>query len=206
MSEPYAAFMRLYIARPTLVSWLDAPPPDPARWGDWRDIGGRWYVGSRIQDLAEAPDADVATLCAEARSLLAHWPSNRTALRGLLREGEAAETRHFAYDPEARTFVAGTLLYDENLIPFLAFLALARGAEAALGADGGGVAAIHNYVFGDADGPTLAALGFGPGPASRLLAGAERTEAARAFQEIADAMLAEPHRLPVPVDQLDDLR
>ena len=207
MSEPYGAFVRLQIARPALVRWLDAPPPNPARWTDWRDIGGRWYLTGGVGDLEAATDADMAGYTGEARAVLAQCASTRDAFRGLIRESDTAGTRHISYDPAARGFVAGTLFYDENLVALLAFLALTRGSEDFLGPDEAGVVVIHDYVFAsDGEGVTVAALALGLGQSSHVLAKDERASAVGAFQGIADAMLSHPDKPPVPVDQLDDLR
>ena len=209
MSEPYGAFVRLKIARPNLVRWLDAPPPHPARWTDWRGIGGRWYRPGGIEDFARAADADLAATAAEAWQRLARWPSTRAALQGLIRggDGEAYAARRIAYDAGTQAFEGGSLFFDEGLIPLLAFLALVRGGEAFLGPDEAGIAVIHDYAFApEADDATVAALVLGPGRSSRLLAGAERSSAVGAFQGLANAMLAVPGTLPPAVDQLDGLR
>lgn len=209
MSEPYAAFVRLRITRPNLLRWLDAPPSDPARWTDWRAIEGRWYINEPMDELAKVTDAEMAAINRDAWLRLARWPSAREALRGLIRggDGEAFAARRITYDAENREFVGGSLLFDEGLIPFLAFLALVRGSEAVLGPNEAGVAVIHDYAIApEAEDATVAALTLGPGCSSRLLAGTERSSAVGAFQGVAGAMMTVPGALSPPVDQLDDLR
>lgn len=209
MSEPYGAFVRLRIARPNLLRWLDAPPANSTRWTDWRTIGGSWYRPGGIEDFARETDAALAVTCADAWQRLARWSTTREALRGLIRGGdrEAFAARHIAYDTRTRTFEGGSLFFDEGLIPFLAFLALVRGSEGVLGADEAGVAVIHDYAFApEAEDATVAALALGPGRASRLLGDAERSSAVGAFRDIASVMMTVPGTLPPPVDELDDLR
>ena len=38
MSEPDGAFLKLRIARPDLVRWLDSPTAPASRWLDWRAL------------------------------------------------------------------------------------------------------------------------------------------------------------------------
>ena len=209
MSEPYSAFVRLRITRPNLISWLDAPPSRPDRWTDWRAIGGLWYRPNGVEDFTDATDADMAATSADAWQRLARWPSVREALRGLIRGGDsdAFETRRLVYDESMREFEGGSFYFDESLVSFIAFLALVRGSEDHLGPDEAGVAAIHDYTFAPAaDDATAAALSLGPGRSSGLLLGAERVSAVGAFQGIANAMLADPAKLPPHVDLLDDLQ
>lgn len=207
MSERYGAFMRTRVARPTVVRWLEAPPADPARWTDWRAIGGSWYFLERISTLAEASEAEVADTLASAQALIAPFPTARAALRGLIQPGEATAARHITYDTATGEFVAGTLFYEEGLVPFLAFLALARGLADVLGPDDTGVVVIHDYVFApDEEEATAAALALGPGNTSRVLAEAESAPAVEVFRAVVDAMLADPGTLPPAIDQLDELR
>lgn len=209
MSQPYGAFVRLRIARPTLVRWLDAPPSNPARWTDWRVVGGSWYFSDGVMDFARATDAEVTATSRDAWLRLAPWPTAREALRGLIRggDGEAFDARRITYDAQTREFKGGSLYFDEGLVPFLAFLALVRGSEDFLGPDDAGVAVIHDYAFAPHDqDATVCALALGPGRSSRLLAGDERSSAVGAFQDVADALLADPGKLPPPVDHLDDIR
>ena len=209
MSEPYAAFVRLQTARSDLVRWLDAPPADPARWTDWRIIEGRWYIDEPMDELAKVTDEGMAAINHDAWQRVARCASAREALWALMRGGnsQAFEARRCTYDAGTREFVAGSLFFDEGLIPFLAFLALARGSEDFLGADGSGVMVIHDYTFApDDDDATVAALTLGPGKGSRLMTGSERSSAVGAFQSVANLMLADPNKLPPPVDQLDEIR
>ena len=209
MSEPYGAFVRLRITRANLVQWLDAPPSDPARWTDWRRIGGRWYIDGPMDEFAKVDDRGMAAINRDARARTARWGSVREALPGLIRGGSsgAFEARRITYDPVRCEFDAGSLFFDEGLIPFLAFLALVRGSEDFLGTDGSGIAVIHDYAFAPAeDEATVAALTLGPGKSSRLMSEGERSSAVGAFQEVADVMLADPGKLPPPVDQLGEIR
>ena len=92
----------------------------------------------------------------------------RAAFRGLFEHCEAANTRHITYDCVEQEFVAGSWMYDENLIAFLAFLTLVRGAEDALGPDGTGVAVIHDYGFSPAEAEATAATFVKNGRPTRL--------------------------------------
>ncbi|MEH3144304.1 MAG: hypothetical protein PGN34_02905 [Methylobacterium frigidaeris] len=207
MTEPLSAFLKLTIDRPDLVRWLDAPTPDPARWSDWRDIGGEWYL-SADRSLATISEAELSESCEAAGSILGVGNSwgihNRAALRRLL-HGSPPECCRIAYDAETRTFLAGTLLFDENLYSFLAFLTLARGAADCLGLEGRGVAVINDYVFGPAEDAT-AALELGPAGRSRLLPQGSRGDAVAVFQPLANELMTETDDPPDPVDQLDELR
>lgn len=209
MSEPYGAFTRLRITRPNLLRWLDAPPSNPARWVDWRHIGGRWYINEPMDELAKVTDEEMARINQDAWLRLARWPSAREALRGLIQgaDNDAFGARRITYDTETHEFVGGSLFFDEGLIPFLGFLALVRGSETFLGPHDAGIAVIHDYTFApEAEDATVAALALGPGRSSRVLAETEWPSAVGAFQSIANAMLADRETLPPPVDQLDDLR
>ncbi len=205
MSEPYGAFVKLRIARSDLARWLDMPPADPARWTDWREIGGQWYFGDGVKDFSEATDEEMSTRTAEARELLSHCSSVRDALRALIQDDSSHNAIRIAYDSDTGEFVAVTLFFDENLIPILAFLALVRGSEDWIGAAGSGVALIHDFVFAPSEEATIAALALGPSRSSRLLTGDDRKSAVATFQSIADTMLSNPDGPPLPVDQLDDL-
>jgi hypothetical protein len=206
MSEPYGAFVRLHVARADLVRWLETSPPDPARWTDWRDLGGRWCLDDGAEELAQATAEEMATYAREAGERLARWPTVRAAFRGLFEHCEAANTRHITYDCVEQEFVAGSWMYDENLIAFLAFLTLVRGAEDALGPDGTGVAVIHDYVFSPAEAEATAAMRLGPGKASRLLGEDEQASAVAVFQAMMDGILADLEDPPLFVDQLDEIR
>ena len=78
MSEPYGAFVRLHVARADLVHWLETSPPDPARWTDWRDLGGRWCLDDGAEELAQATAEEMATYAREAGERLARWPTMTT--------------------------------------------------------------------------------------------------------------------------------
>ena len=54
MSEPDGAFLKLRIARPDLVRWLDSPPAPASRWLDWRSIGGQWYFADGPEEIVKA--------------------------------------------------------------------------------------------------------------------------------------------------------
>lgn len=204
MSEPDGAFLKLRIARPDLVRWLDAPPARASGWVDWRDIGGQWYFDAGPEELRGISMMRLLRTMAECDAILARSATNRQALRGILNAAETPEIRHAAYDPGTQDFVAGTLTYSENLNDFIAFLALARGAAAFLAPDGHGIAVIHNYLWGDEDEQiTQAALRLGPGNASGFMDEAEGRSAGGAFQALADQMLDQTRP---PMDELDSLR
>ena len=103
MSEPYSALIKLQITRSDLVRWLDTSPADPDRWTDWRDIGGQWYLGSGVKDLADASDGELSEPIAEAKEQLSSCSTVREALRGLLQNDSPDNAIRIAYDPaEAR--------------------------------------------------------------------------------------------------------
>lgn len=203
MSEPDAAFLKLQISRASLVKWLDSPAPSASTWSDWRSIGGQWYLGG-VQEIERASEAEIRKIIVDCDARLARH-SNRTALREILKSAEAPQLARSAYDDKAQEYVAGSLTYSENLVDFIVFLAVARGAAAFLQEDGYGIAVIHNYIWGDEDARiTQAALRLGPGTTSAFLSETDRKSAAGAFQSIADEMLAnEP---PPPSDDLDLLK
>ncbi|MGO4124603.1 hypothetical protein AB4Z01_09380 [Inquilinus sp. YAF38] len=204
MSEPDGAFLKLRIARPDLVRWLDAPPARASGWVDWRDIGGQWYFDAGPEELRGISMMQLVRTMAECDAILARSATNRQALRGILNAAETPEIRHATYDPGTRDFVAGTLTYSENLNDFIVFLAIARGAAAFLAPDEHGIAVIHNYLWGDEDEQiTQAALRLGPGSASGFMDEAEGRSAGGAFQALADQMLDQARP---PLDELDTLR
>ena len=206
MSEPYGAFVKLQIARSDLARWLDTPPADPARWTDWREIGGQWHFSDGVKDLSEATGEEMSARTAEAGELLSQCSSVRDALRAFIHGDSSHNAIRSAYDSDTGEFVAVTLFFDENLVPILAFLALVRGSEDWIGAAGHGVALIHDFVFAPGDEATIAALAVGPRRSSRLLTGDDRKNTVAAFQNIADAMLSDPDGPPPLVDHLDELR
>lgn len=204
MSEPDGAFLKLRIARPDLVRWLDSPPARASGWLDWRSIGGQWYFDGGPQEIRSISMMQLVRTMAECDAMLARAGTNRQALRGILNAAEAPQIRHAAYDPRTQDFVAGTLTYSENLNDFIVFLAIARGAAAFLAPDGHGIAVIHNYLWGGEDEQiTQAALRLGPGNASGFMDEAEGRSAGGAFQALADQMLDQTRP---PVDELDSLR
>lgn len=204
MSEPDGAFLKLRIARPDLVRWLDSPPAPASRWLDWRGIGGQWYFDGGPQDIQTVPVIQLLRTIAECDATLGRAATNRQALRGILDAAEAPEFRLAAYDPGTHDFVAGTLTYSENLNDFIAFLAIARGAAAFLAPAGHGIAVIHNYLRGGEDEQiTQAALRLGPGNRSGFMDEAEGRSAGGAFQALAEQMLAGRRQ---PIDELDSLR
>jgi hypothetical protein len=204
MSEPDGAFLKLRIARPDLIRWLDAPPARASGWVDWRDIGGQWYFDAGPEELRGISMMQLLRTMAECDAILGRAATNRQALRAILNASEAPEIRHAAYHPDTQDFVAGTLTYSENLNDFIVFLAVARGAAAFLAPDGHGIAVIHNYLWGDADEQiTQAALRLGPGNASGFMDEAEGRSAGGAFEALAEQMLAGGR---TPVDELDTLR
>ena len=211
MAEPPSAFLQLRVPRANLVRWLDAPVRSAADWHDWREIGGSYHLGGGPRDLATIPDEALARTIEEADAGLATCATNRAALRAIMGFAEARFFRRCTYDEATQDFVAGTLTYDENLVRYIQFLALGRGAADALMPDGHGIALIHNYVWS----PEIAgkAIVLGPG-ATSTFAGAEAYSAAvPLFQPIAEEMLAigaevdeELDKAPMPIDVLDRLK
>ena len=170
-------------------------------------MGDAWYLYDDPHELAEATDQAVASVVDDAAALVSRWPTVRQALHGLLFGIDAYAARHFSYDESSCEFTAGTLYYEEGLLPFLAFLALARGSEDLFEAEGWGAVVIHDDVFApDEDDATAAAVMLGPERFSRVLLGDEPRAVMAIFQSIADLMLADRNTLPPPVDQLDELR
>lgn len=204
MSEPDGAFLKLRIARPDLVRWLDSPPALASRWLDWRSIGSQWYFAGGPRDIHSVSVVQLLQTIAECDVTLGRAATNRQALSSILDAAEAPEFRQAAYDPGTQDFVAGTLTYSENLNDFIVFLAIARGAAAFLAPDGHGIAVIHNYLWGGEDEQiTQAALRLGPGNQSGFMDEAEGRSAGGAFQALAEQMLAGGRPT---ADELDGLR
>jgi hypothetical protein len=207
MSEPDAAFFKLRIDRPQLIPWLDSPVPPASRWTDWRNIGGQYYFDG-VQDIKDVSERQMADRIFRSDRALRRYATNRDAVRAILKTAEAPYLKRAVYQADTQDFVAGSLTYAENLIPYMVFYAVVRGAEAFLGADGYGIAVIKNYVWGDAeDRKAQSALRLGPGARSEFMTEAERESAGGAFQSIADEMLSqEPAHPPPVIDELDTLK
>lgn len=95
-----------------------------------------------------------------------------------------------AFDQTGRTFVAGSLLYSENLTEFIVFLALARGAADRLASAGHGLAVIQNVVWGDGkEKEVTAAIRMRPNGDTQFLPAAEKSSVGPAFQAIADTRI-----------------
>ena len=214
MSEPDAVFLKLKIARPDLLRWLDAPVPRASQWSDWREIGGSWYFKGGPRDINDISDEEMLAQIAACDRTLSGMGSNRAALRQIIDGAEAPFLKRASYDAQSHEFVAGNLTYSENLLDFIEFLAVARGAASFLGSEGSGVVLIRNFIWGDPNSePARAAMRLGPGTTSSFMAEHERESAVGAFQEIADAMLQiaqtmgeDGSNAPAPIDELDALR
>jgi hypothetical protein len=214
MSEPDAVFLKLKIARPDLIRWLDAPVPRASQWSDWRDIGGSYYFKGGPRDIKDISDEELLSKIAACDRTLSGMSSNRIALRQIIDGAEAPFLKRASYDAQSSEFVAGSLTYSENLLDFIEFLAIVRGAADFLGAEGSGVALIRNFIWGDPNSePPRAAMRLGPGPTSSFMAEHERESAVGPFQEIADAMLQTADHMgegasemPPGIDELDTLR
>jgi hypothetical protein len=206
MSEPDAAFFKLRIERPQLIRWLDAPVPPASKWSDWRNIGGQYYFGD-VRDIKDIPDQKMADQILECDRELRPYATNRDAVRAILETAAGAPyLKRAVYHADTQDFVAGSLIYAENLDNCMVFYAVVRGAEAFLGADGYGIAVIHNYIWGAAnERRTRSALRLGPGARSEFMKETERASAGGAFQGIANEMLSPAHRPPV-IDELDALK
>lgn len=207
MSEPYAAFVKLRIARPSLIRWLDARPQPASRWHDWREIGGRWYIGKGTPDIRDIPESDLAGTVADSDQQMAGTASNRAAIKNLVSGTDPPVAKRISYDAATHDFIAGTLFFSENLADIIQALAFIRGAADALGPDEYGIAVIHDYVFGRGDDPdaTVAAIRLEPNGASSFLNATEKQAAAGVFQPVADEMTSLPETAPA-IDQLDMLR
>lgn len=208
MSEPEGVFIKLEIERPQLIRWLGARPSPASRWNDWRDLGGSWHFGGGDAGLTDASDAHLQELLAVTDRTLASFDDNRAALSFVLDTAPAPQARIAAFDRAGKTFVAGSLMYSENLYDFLVFLAFARGAADHLAPSGHGLAIIKNFVFGDPDSedPT-AAMRMMPTGQSHFLGEGDRASAVPAFRDIAEAMLDEKELPDFPVrDQMGELR
>jgi hypothetical protein len=211
MSEPDAAFLKLQISRESLIRWLDSPVPPASNWRDWcdwrrdytaalnrlvelrttnrRDIGEQWRFEDGPPPIADISDAKLQENIAQCDERLVQR-TNRQVLRDVLERAEAPFLKHAAYDEKTREFVAGSLTYSENLLDFIVFLTLARGATDYLEPGGCGVAVIHQYLWGDEnDRITQAAMRLGPAGKSEFMVKAEKKSAPGAFQPLADGML-----------------
>ena len=208
MSEPDAAFMKLKIERADLVAWLEDRPPPATDWSDWRDIGGEYYSGNGgHHPIADIAAAEFSGYLADCDKQLRRYATNRQALRELFDPSEDPFLFRVSYDEARREFVAGSLGYSENLIDYIIFLTVARGATARLGPNGYGLAIIHDFMWGDASGREIGvALRLGPGAKSEFMAGAEVASAAGAFQPIADEILNAAPFPPPTHNELDTLK
>ena len=210
MSEPCSAFLKLRIKREGLVAWLDGPVSPAAHWSDWRGIGGQYYFDGGVGDIADISDAEMADNVTECDRALGGFSNNRAALRYILDAAEAPYLKRCTY--RDGVFLAGTLTYAENLIPYMQFLAVARGAAEHLEADGEGLALIHNYIWGEGAEATEGAMRLGPGKTSRFLVETEKPAAAQELQPIVTEMLAigegaeDVSKVPPPIDELEDLK
>jgi hypothetical protein len=210
MLEPDAAFFKLHMARAQLIRWLDAPVPLASCWTDWRNIGGQYYFDEGVQDIKDIPDREMADKISECDGELRRYATARDAVWDILKTGEPPFLKRAVYNAGTEDFIAGSLTYAENLIPYMVFYAVVRGAGAFLGAGGYGIAVIHDYVLRE---DTLSAMRLGPGAQSEFMTGTERESAAGAFQGIADEMsrYAKMHgeeRAPLAlvIDELDTLK
>ena len=207
MSEPDAAFLKLEIERAALVAWLDDRPPPASNWRDWRGIGGEYQFDGGRGDIADLSGLEWNRHLADCDAELRGYATNREALTKLFDPSENPFLIRVAYNEERREFVAGSLAYSENLYDFIVFLTVARGSAARLGADGHGLAVIHNYIWGGPDERTTrVALRLGPGPRSEFMAAGELASPGGAFQGIADEIMnAKPFPPPAHIE-LDTLR
>jgi hypothetical protein len=207
MSEPQSAFLKLRIDRAKLVRWLNAPVARASRWSDWREMGGKYY-NHGVQELRDYSDIDMAEAIAKADGFLRRFQDNRAALQDIMSTAETPQFKRASYQTETRDFVAGSLTYAENLINYIMFYAIVRGAEALLGADDYGIAAIHNFIWGDERARvTHSAMRLGPGVRSEFMSGTDMNSAGGAFQEIATEMMPlDATAPPVLIDELDGLR
>jgi hypothetical protein len=203
MSEPESAFFRLRMDRARLVGWLDAPVQQVSRWTDWREMGGRYY-NSGVQHLSDYSNADMAKSLGKADAALFRYQDNRSAVRDIMNSAEAPHLKRASYVPDTRDFVAGSLTYAENLIDYIVFYAIVRGAGDMFTDGDYGIAVIHNYIWGS-DRTTHSAMRLGPGARSEFMTPGEMSSAGGAFQGIADEMLSGDHP-PAPIDELDSLR
>lgn len=206
MSEPLAAFVKLQIDRPRLVNWLAAKPQSTAHWNDWRDVGGQWYFSDGPSPLADLPEDELQGTLDVVDGWLERYEDNLALLQWVL-DSAPPEARIAALSATQDVFVAGSLMFSENLSDHLLFLTLVRSASDYLPRDGHGLALVHNFVFGyPEDEKPTAALRLMPGGQSSFLAGAERMSVVPAFQPFADAML---ESVPMPdfpdPHQFDDL-
>ena len=201
MSEPYAAFMRLTIDRSALVGWLDSKPRPSQDWGDWREIGSDWTsIDWTRTPLYRTEDCEQPLTTAA---------SIREAIDRAIREINAPYLGRAIYDPASRTFIAGSMLYSENLFSFIEFLSIARSASGWLKPGDEGLALIHNYIW---DNGTIAAIRLGPGDQSAFLTASEYPSAIAAFQPVAGEMAGigerqgEADNPPAAQNELDWLR
>ena len=201
-SRPDAAFLKLQISRESLVRWLDSPAPPTSNWRDWRDIGYQWNFKGGQHPIANVSETELQENIAKCDQRLSQL-TNRQVLRNVLDSADAPFLKHAAYDATTREFVAGSITYSEDLLDFLVFLTVARGATAFLGPDGYGIAVIHNYIWGDKSmKSTRAALRLGPEVRSEFMKETEKASAGGAFQSLVDERL----KKRPPVDELESLR
>lgn len=172
-------------------------------------MGGEYYIPmSGTQHLGDVSDSDMTKYVAECDARLHSYPDNRSGLQDILSTAEAPELKRASYKLDTGDFVAGSLTYAENLIDYIVFYSVVRGAEALLGADDYGIATIHNFIWGDERSRvTHSAMRLGPGVRSEFMSGPDMNSAGGAFQEIANEMMPPDATAPhVLIDELDGLR
>ncbi len=192
MSEPLSAFLKLRISRPNLERWLNAPVPMASRWNDWRAIGGRWYLEGGDADFGVASDRVVANVLADCDAVLRSMAYNRNALQMILNGTKPDFGRIAGFNRAGTEFVAGVVLYAENLTAFIVFLTIARGAADFLGLGEEGIALIHNYIWGDdEEHDSVAGLRLEPSGRSIFMDRMQQMSASAVFEPIISFMMDE---------------
>jgi hypothetical protein len=121
-----------------------------------------------------------------------------------MNSAEEPYLKHASYRTDTQDFVAGSLTY-ANLVDYIAFYTVVRGAAASFAGDDYGIAVIHNYQWGSTR-DTSSAMRLGPGPRSEFMSLDEMSGAGGAFLGLADEMMAQNPNPPAVIDELDSLR
>ncbi len=179
MSEPYSACLQFEIGRAALVQWLDSKPLAADLWTDWPVLAERYPSF----DWDRTPLYDVA----DCEFPLTKSASIRDALVTVITDINAPFLGRAVYRADTKTFLAGSVLYAESLTSFIEFMAIARSASRFMGADEGGFALIHNYVWQP---DTVIGMKIGPGDRSAILPREQLPATVAIFQPVVDEMLS----------------
>ena len=193
MSEPIAGLLQVSWSEDALARWLAGPVAKTSDWADWREMPSEWYGDGGIVSMETVSQGELDRLYAECDERLALFANNESALEAILSNAEEPSLAVRKYDAEAKSFIAGTLTYGENVGDFLFFLTVMRGCTRYMEGEDAGVIVLADYIFGSGDGDDgWMALRLGAG-GSQWLSPAETAAATDSFREAATAMIRSSH-------------